>query len=493
MNHLYPGLGAFEDTLRLDAARLGAHSRHAASPIDLRITRGVGSRGYGMTRVSVLSFGASAASAIDLRSIDARAYNATMKFRWTSSFDLGVVKTSCGAANVYNRTLNLGMGYDADCLNACSADDRCVHYTYFPSEKACEFAADTCEYVAAPLAEATYKTPGRTVYSSAIVNASTNTTFVIGGTAVSLRLPAFGAGARGVVISDPCFSGRWVGCAFGTTWATYNRTISMLNALAAKGDVDYFAFLGDSFYDQDGRLTTALWRHLSLSFKSTLLLTMPGNHDTCVFLFSLPRPLSRRRASQSTSTRCSLTHSHTLSLSLPPSLPPHPPSLQYSWVAGGPPGDQYDQYGWGLNQFYGQDVVSAVALETAGNSTSPRVPLDFSSGGPDKLQHYDAMNNFANNSIFYHIIGNQGFIGFSGAASVDAQRVYFEEACAYMGTADKSLAVVMLLGHVRLLVFLSRLLSRFRASHSTVFSLSLSLSLHLRVVERCVERLHSGV
>ena len=103
------------------------------------------------------------------------------------------------------------------------------------------------------------------------------------------------------------------------------------------------------------------------------------------------------------------------------------------------------------------------------------------------------MNNFANNSMFYHIIGNQGFIGFSGAASVDAQRVYFEEACAYMGTADKSLAVVMLLGHVRLLVFLSRLLSRFRASHSTVFSLSLSLSLHLRVVERCVERLHSGV
>ncbi len=44
------------------------------------------------------------------------------------------------------------------------------------------------------------------------------------------------------------------------------------------------------------------------------------------------------------------------------------------WVPGGPPGDQYDQYAWGLNQFYGQDNIAAARANSS-------VPLDFSGGG----------------------------------------------------------------------------------------------------------------
>ena len=88
-------------------------------------------------------------------------------------------------------------------------------------------------------------------------------------------------------------AGRWVDCRWGLPWETFNRTTTMLNALASAGDIDFFGVLGDNFYDQDGRLTKAVWDRLNLDFKSKFLLTMPGNHDI--------------------------------------------------WVPGGPPGDQYDQ------------------------------------------------------------------------------------------------------------------------------------------------------
>ena len=82
-----------------------------------------------------------------------------------------------------------------------------------------------------------------------------------------MNLPAKGVGVRGVVIADPCFSGRWVGCDWALQWDTFNRSVQMLNALAAAGDIDFFGILGDNFYDQDGRLTRALWDRLSLEFK----------------------------------------------------------------------------------------------------------------------------------------------------------------------------------------------------------------------------------
>ena len=44
-------------------------------------------------------------------------------------------------------------------------------------------------------------------------------------------------------------------------------------------------------------------------------------------------------------------------------------------------------------------------------------PLDFRGGGPDVMRDWGGMNNFANNSFFYHVLGNQGFVGYNGAAT----------------------------------------------------------------------------
>lgn len=91
---------------------------------------------------------------------------------------------------------------------------------------------------------------GKNYLASSIVRVvpGTTTLFDVAGVPVNVTVPAQGDGVRVVVISDPCFSGRWVGCQYGLQWDTYNRTAKMLNALAEKGDVDMFAVLGDNLY-----------------------------------------------------------------------------------------------------------------------------------------------------------------------------------------------------------------------------------------------------
>ena len=100
-----------------------------------------------------------------------------------------------------------------------------------------------------------------------------------------------------------------------------------------------------------------------------------------------------------------------------------------------PPGDQYDQYAWGLQQFFAQDTVSSLS--------SPF--LDFTGGGPDAMRNWSHANNFASNSFFFHMIGNLGFIGYNGGIPVTEQRPFFDTACDYMGSAKPD--AVFLIGH----------------------------------------------
>jgi hypothetical protein len=86
----------------------------------------------------------------------------------------------------------------------------------------------------------------------------------VGGVKFDVNLPEKGSGVRGVLIADPCYSAKYAGCDWGQIWGTFNHTAEMFNALAARKDVDFFAILGDNFYDQDGRVTEALWRTLSI-------------------------------------------------------------------------------------------------------------------------------------------------------------------------------------------------------------------------------------
>jgi hypothetical protein len=198
-----PGLGYFEDELRSTAKAVPL-----GSTLDLRVAKAVGSKGYDRVRVSVVSQGA-AAMGIDLSSIDPQAYNSTFKYRWEGAFDLGTAQTRCGAANVYNTTHGLGNGYDADCMLACTHDPGCGHYTWFDATKMCELSGPDCAFLLDPLATATYVTRGNNVLASAVVTMRAGKNHLdIGGQNITVNLPAQGSGTRGIVISDPCFSGN---------------------------------------------------------------------------------------------------------------------------------------------------------------------------------------------------------------------------------------------------------------------------------------------
>jgi len=82
-------------------------------------------------------------------------------------------------------------------------------------------------------------------------------------------------------------------------------------------------------------------------------------------------------------------------------------------------------------QWYAQDAMSAKA--------DPSAPFDFSQD-PSKYQ-----NAAASNFQFYNMIGNVAFIGFSNQADWQWQSDFFEEACAWVGSQQPELLV--LLGH----------------------------------------------
>jgi len=113
----------------------------------------------------------------------------------------------------------------------------------------------------------------------------------------------------------------------------------MINALAENRNMSFFQILGDNFYDQDGRLTRALFDSLSLDVKSKIFMTVAGNHDlwvcggpSCGGSFFV----------RSVCARFSFTCRRDLSA-----------------------GDEYDQSGYGLMQFYGQDpLASALSPQT---------------------------------------------------------------------------------------------------------------------------------
>lgn len=373
-----PGLGYFEPWLR-ELSR----AEPPAAPIDLRVAKAMGPTGYNSLRISVISTD----GPVDLSHLHpSSSYNDSFRFRWEGAFDMGVATTSCGAA-VYNTST---LTWDADCLLKCTHDGACKHYTWFPAAHRCELSGAACTFQADGAAEATYVKLGTNHLSSAIVPLQVGANSIrVGGNDVVVSLPAPGAGVRGVVISDPCFSRRWIDCEFSESWDVYNRTHLMLNAIAAHDDVDFFGVLGDNFYDQDGRPTRAIWDRLSIDFKRRYLLTVPGNHDI--------------------------------------------------WVGGGPPSDYTDQFAWGFSQFYAQDTVAAL--------TSPNGFMHFESGGPDVMKQWGGFNNDVRNSFFFHTIGDLGFVGYAGAAPLQTLKPHLNEACAYFGSVAPPPRAIFVLGH----------------------------------------------
>lgn len=224
--------------------------------------------------------------------------------------------------------------------------------------------------------------------------------YPLGSVNATLWLPAQGDGVAGVLIADPCarFASltTLVGCTYAHKFRTATRTAPMLNAFLRHHDTDFWGVLGDNWYDRSGEATARIYAQFELAALQKVFLTVPGNHDYWI----LAEPNVATTA---------------------------------------------DQFGNGFHQYYAQDTFAARHIP-AGSSALPfNLSVDPSAG------HHLVGGNLPDisNSLFYHQVGNVGFVGFSGAYDVTQMLGAggpMAEACAWM-PRQQGLQVVMLLGH----------------------------------------------
>lgn len=207
-------------------------------------------------------------------------------------------------------------------------------------------------------------------------------------TSITVNVPAEDEGVRGLVIADPCFSESWITCVYGLPYDMLNSMTTLFNSFLKDNQLSYFGVLGDNFYDQDGHVSEHWFKQLSLQAKSKMMISVPGNHDF--------------------------------------------------WVLGTPYlTSSKDQFGNGFMQYYAQDVQASVVPGHDVNF------LDFSVN-PDNSSTYHKLAK-PENFFFYNRIGNTAFVGFSGGHSYASTKPYFQEACAWLGTQNVALA--LLVGH----------------------------------------------
>ena len=114
-------------------------------------------------------------------------------------------------------------------------------------------------------------------------------------TTVSLRVPKEDDGVRGVFFGDPCIAGEgtnpFARCTNGALYNTKERLPEILNLAGADDTISHWGFLGDNFYDVNGRNSEKFYSSLDQSILQKIFLTTPGNHDFWVigtpFLSSL--------------------------------------------------------------------------------------------------------------------------------------------------------------------------------------------------------------
>ncbi len=291
----FPPSNVFEAEIQEHRRNLQSNvTTDGASPLDIRVTKGLGSRGYEVLRVSIISHNAE----VPESSLLNFTYSSPFIGRWRAAFDVGVSSSTCTSESISS----IPESSDGDCINACTESDDCNFYVV-DDDSVCKLYS-SCDYSSSGEKDLTvFKKFGRNYLHSALVPVTTpGEAFQIDidGIDVSIMLPAEDSQTSGIVWSDPCVSGRWVGCEMSSF--ALNRSVEMINALALDDTWHYWGLLGDNFYDQDGRLTKSLWDGLSLAAKSKIFQTVAGNHDI--------------------------------------------------WVCGGPDcGDDFDQYGKSLGRF----------------------------------------------------------------------------------------------------------------------------------------------
>jgi len=171
-------------------------------------------------------------------------------------------------------------------------------------------------------------------------------------------------------------------CEIGNMFQLNVTLPKLFDAILTKSDVDYYGILGDNFYDKDGDITYSFFDSLSNEAKSKYFFSVNGNHDM--------------------------------------------------WIGGNPRDlEDNDSLGYGYIQYYGQDVISTLDNDQL---------YDFSVN-PDATDDLSPASNY----FHYSVLGNTGFISFSGCHSFDDTEDYFNEACDFMST--QTLDHVLLFGH----------------------------------------------
>jgi hypothetical protein len=215
-------------------------------------------------------------------------------------------------------------------------------------------------------------------------------TFQVGGSVsnITVKLPKEGEGVKGFFFGDPCTEADFVGCIHA------NMTKRLPRLVNALSDLDYRVVLGDNWYDQAGGITRRFFEALTNKAQAQIQVTVPGNHD---FWRAGARLLRTKK----------------------------------------------DQLGNGFMQFYAQDTL-------AGKGNPHTTPFDFSNDpDTDSADKYGVAGVLptAENFLFYHTIGNAGFVGFSGAHTASSSKAAFEEACLFFLKSEPRPKIIYLNGH----------------------------------------------
>ncbi|CAD7962420.1 unnamed protein product [Amoebophrya sp. A25] len=101
---------------------------------------------------------------------------------------------------------------------------------------------------------------------------------------ISITLPKQGQPVSGVLMGDPCVGTpgvvQLVGCMEGKRW-DLERTLPTIVDLFVGQDPNthYWGWIGDNFYDRDGTVTQEIYDRIPLKTKEKMFLTVAGNHD----------------------------------------------------------------------------------------------------------------------------------------------------------------------------------------------------------------------
>eukprot|EP01033_Poteriospumella_lacustris_P010865 gene10865-7726_t len=343
------------DRCTANTRRALASAAEQTSGLDVRVVRGLGSRGYGSVRLSLITASAPSA-ALDHITIAASS---------AANFSQPLVKPFTYSEPFQHRWTDKHLST--------------VVFSMLPGDEAQD-------------ADAYRPSQGAAVRSA--FSEPLTATVQVGDDTLQLRLPAQGAGVRGIIFADPCISSDFLYCLYEVDFDIHRKLSTFLNVAFAhpKRDVDFWQILGDNFYDLDGSVSPRWFSSLNAEVKAAFFTTVPGNHD--IWIDADPRYFRKD-----------------------------------------------DQLGHGFMQYYGQDTIAATHHNA---SQGADVPFDFSvvPDGVDAHALPPAANFFT-----YHQLGNLAFFGYSGAHSFEDNAESFSEACLWALEHEDTIDAILLLGH----------------------------------------------